>query len=320
MKQIFTIALCIGVSLSCQKNEIYNGQEPEESAKVSVTVPNATTKVLDIGDDSQVHNIQVFAFKSSGELDAYGQSTTSSVDLTCTTGPKQIYAIVNAPNLSTINDLSSLLSASSNLADNKVGSLIMVKDTSLHLTADVSLNLKVKRLAARICLKSIKNSMASIQHRNLNFKVNAVYLINVVGDRQYFTTSSPLIWYNQLTNKSELARLLYDNMGGHNINYGESYTTKHYFYCYPNSQTEDSSLSLWSPRYTRLVLEANLGGQLCYYPVSIPNVQQNKAYSVSLVLTLPGSTSPDEPIEKLTQGITIEVEDWDMSEDILETI
>ncbi len=320
MKRFLLFALFLGAIASCQNFDKPLNEVSQETAKLSISIPQVQTKLTDIGDDSKVNNIQVFVFRSTGELDVYGTSTTTSLDLTCTTGPKHIYALVNAPDLSAITTLTALQNASSNLSDNKYEGLVMTKDTTLNLTSDMTLNLKARRLAARICLKSIKNSMEAVQHRTKNFNVNAIYLINVVADKKYFSASAPTIWHNKSANKSDLTRLLYDGTGNYKINYGESYTARHYFYCYPNLQDVDSTSPTWSPRYTRLVVEVNFGGQLCYYPVSIPNIQQNKAYSISLVVSLPGSTSPDNPIEKVNQGVTIEVEDWDVCEDIMETI
>ncbi len=320
MKRILIYALLLGAMISCYKQGNQFDENLPEKVKLSISLPQASTKMADVGNDANVKNVQVFVFRSSGDLDTYAYSTTTSFDLTCTTGPKKIYALVNAPDLSSITNLSGLQNASSNLIDNKREGLIMVKDTTLNVLTDMSLNLKMKRLAARICLKSIQNSMESQQHKNMSFKVNSIYLINVVGDRRYFSATTPTVWYNKLERTTELGRLLSDDLVNNQIGYGETYNTNHYFYCYPNSQSEDSSSSTWSPRYTRLVVEANFGGKLCYYPVSIPNIQQNKAYSISLVVTIPGSTSPDNPIEKINQGITIEVEEWEISEEIVETI
>ncbi len=320
MKRILFLALFLGAMSACQHTDKPINEILQETAKLNISIPHVQTKLTDIGDDSKVNSVQVFVFKSTGDLDAYGASTASSLNLTCTTGPKEIFALVNAPDLSSINTLSALQNASSNLSDNRYEGLVMTKDTTVNVLSDMNLNLNVKRLAARVCLKSIRNSMESIQHRTKSFNINAIYLINVVGDRKYFSSSEPLVWYNKISTSSDLTRLLYDGMGNHQINYGQAYTGKHYFYCYPNAQAEDTSASTWSPRYTRLVVEANFGGQLCYYPISIPNIQQNKVYNISLVVSIPGSTSPDAPIEKVNQGVTIEVEDWEISEDIVETI
>ena len=84
-----------------------------------------------------------------------------------------------------------------------------------------------------------------------------------------------------------------------------------YFYVYPNPTASDNSDETFSPRFTRLVVEATLGGTKYYYPISLPNLERNKTYTVSsLMITRPGSDNPDKEITSAECPFNIVVENW----------
>ena len=89
------------------------------------------------------------------------------------------------------------------------------------------------------------------------------------------------------------------------------YTTRNVFYCYANNAPEDSFSPMWSPRNTRLVVEALLGEQKYYYPVTLPALEANKKYDVTLSITRPGVESPDAMVDKYTSVFSIVAQDWD---------
>jgi hypothetical protein len=68
------------------------------------------------------------------------------------------------------------------------------------------------------------------------------------------------------------------------------------------------------------VLEARIGQDRYYYPVSIPDVERNTAYEVHLTVTRPGSSSPDVPVDVEAVSVTVNVVDWTDADDINETI
>ena len=157
----------------------------------------------------------------------------------------------------------------------------------------------------------------------MDFILKKVYLTNVAGDKSYLSeTADPSLWYNQIvrTQSSEVDALVYDEISDVNLKESKTYTVKHHFYCYPNPCDEDSFSSEWSPRPTRLVVEAELGGELYYYPVALPPLQQNTKYHVSLRIVRPGATSPEQDMDKSDASFTITIEEWEESKDITETI
>ena len=94
---------------------------------------------------------------------------------------------------------------------------------------------------------------------------------------------------------------LYDSLtDGHALANGETYDTDHYFYCYPN-QTSTK---------TRLVIEAEIGGQIYYYPIVLNQVLPNNQYSYNVVLTRLGVDSPDASLDRSAYTVRITMKDW----------
>jgi hypothetical protein len=67
-------------------------------------------------------------------------------------------------------------------------------------------------------------------------------------------------------------------------------------------------------------VEAWLGNDRYYYPVSIPNIERNTAYEIHLTVTRPGSSSPDALIDLEAASVSINIVDWVDTEDINEKI
>ena len=321
-KCIYLAALAAMTLVSCNEKTIDLPQSADGMAELEVSVPVAKTKVSGTpsGED-KVSNLQIFVFdKQSGALEAYGSADASTLKLTCLPGNKDIVALVNAPSQSGIATLSELQSKTSKLSENSTGKLVMSGQLTKELAASSnSVTINVSRLAAKVTLLSVKNQMTLEANRNKAFVVTAVYLINVAGDRTYLTSSAPGSWYNKMKYETGSPSFLYDSPKA-TLAYGKTYSTQHYFYCYPNPTSTDANGGTWSARKTRLVVEATLGGETCYYPVTLADVAQNTEYTVSLTVTRPGSSSPDIPVSTNEATFTVTVQDWKDGSDYVETI
>ncbi|MBP3256473.1 MAG: hypothetical protein J6M23_00520 [Bacteroidales bacterium] len=80
------------------------------------------------------------------------------------------------------------------------------------------------------------------------------------------------------------------------------------FFCYANPASNASI-----PR-TRLVIEGNLDGVPCYYPVEIPDLAPARVYDLRLTLRRMGSPDPDIPTESGTVLVQINPLPWDVPE------
>ena len=306
-KSIFAFAAALAALVACNKNEAtpMQPQNPESLVPCELTVGicGAMTKATAVSADNEakVNNLQVFVFRGD-DLDAYASvDNAQELTLSCTAGDRVVYALVNAPDYSAVPGKAALLAKVSELSANSLSNFEMVGSKSVTLPQSEKVSIDVNRIASRVVLKKITRNFTSEALQALNFKVDAIYLINVAGNTSYDLSAAPAKWYNVAENKNELASLLYDAPASLITN-GQSYSTAHTFYAYPNDLATNT---------TRLVIETTLGETKYYYPINLPEMAANKSYEIEEVkITRPGSDNPDEPVSFADATFSINVIDW----------
>ena len=330
-KKIFYVAAAVAMLSACEGKEAVE-QIPDEREKVSLEVvmsSSETTKVSGIGGDEEkaVASYQVLVYDmSSRMLEAFAtpKPTDSSVEMECTTGPKEIIVLANAPDVSSKVSYDAFVATSSYLKDNAVGSLVMEGHASCDITSAMStVTVNIRRIVSKVVLEKVEVDFESDVYDDMDFILKSAYLTNVAAEKKYLAKEeTPALWYNQIvrSDATEVDDLVFGDLEDTELENPSEYTDKHHFYCYPNPCDEDSFSSEWSPRPTRLVVEAELGGELYYYPVALPPLQQNTKYHVSLRIVRPGATSPEQDMDKSDASFTITIEEWEESKGITETI
>lgn len=312
-------ALAAFAFIGCNKNQVEPVKGPVETPKytLSVSVPVTELKSMDVSYDDIVEDVQILLFDQSGLLESYGHSETGGeLRLQCTAGEKSVVALVNAPDMSAISTRTELLGKSSDLlADNQVGRYVMEGEMPFSIDGkepSYKITVPVKRIVSKIYLGTVRLDYSVDHYEDKVFKIDAVYLINVAGNKNYLSSSEPSIWYNKLmAEESGKNPLIYDKLSTSLLVVeGSSYAEIHNFFCYPNPSADSSEL-MWSPRSTRFVVEATLDGQKYYYPVTMPAIEQNKKYKVNLIIRRPGSSSPDVPVQTYWGDSSVDVLDWD---------
>ena len=306
-KSIFAFAAALAALVACNKNEATPMQPQNEESLVpcelTVGICGAMTRATAVSADNEakVNNLQVFVFRGD-DLDAYASvDNAQELTLSCTAGDRVVYALVNAPDYSAVPGKAALLAKVSELSANSLSNFEMVGSKSVTLPQSEKVSIDVNRIASRVVLKKITRSFTSEALQALNFKVDAIYLINVAGNTSYDLSAAPAKWYNVAENKDELASLLYDAPASLITN-GQSYSTAHTFYAYPNDLATNT---------TRLVIETTLGETKYYYPINLPEMAANKSYEIEEVkITRPGSDNPDEPVSFADATFSINVIDW----------
>ena len=306
-KSIFAFAAALAALVACNKNEVApmqpQNQESLVPCELTVGICGAMTKATAVsaGNEAKVNNLQVFVFRGD-DLDAYASvDNAQELTLSCTAGDRVVYALVNAPDYSAVPGKAALLAKVSELSANSLTNFEMVGSKSVTLPQSEKVSIDVNRIASRVVLKKITRSFTSEALQALNFKVDAIYLINVAGNTSYDLSAAPAKWYNVAENKNELASLLYDAPASLITN-GQSYSTAHTFYAYPNDLATNT---------TRLVIETTLGETKYYYPINLPEMAANKSYEIEEVkITRPGSDNPDEPVSFADATFSINVIDW----------
>lgn len=330
-KGILTAAFVAAMLMSCETAEENKVDfTMKETASLEVLMSPVDTKVAGEGNDEEkaVSGYQVLIFdRSSRMLEAYATPapTASSVNMQCTTGPKEVVVLANAPDVSAIVSYDAFLQTRSQLADNAPGALVMEGHASPELAASGnSVTVDVRRLVSKVVLEKVTVDFELDAYDKMDFVLKNVYLTNVAGDKRYLAdVADPSAWYNKIvrTPDAKVDAMLYDAIANVNLKESRQYTVKHHFYCYSNPYKDDTfSSAAWSPRPTRLVLEAELGGNLFYYPVSLPELRQNMRYYVSLHIIRPGATSPEQDMDKYSVDININVVEWEGKESVSETI
>jgi len=315
--------------VSCTKQEVLtaNSEEPKaELVDVEFSLDGgevmaAQTKSTTQATETKINNFQILVFLSNGTLDAYGKSTDGSnlsVKLTKGSG-RTCYAVVNSSrDLSTVSSVSTLTALTSELSGNSLTNLEMIgKVDNKDFSSATSCAIPVKRFAAKIIIDKITPNFSSAAHAAMTFKVTGIYLINANGYSPYSQVVDGCRWYNQFEYDSDVCdALLADKPMDVTVTKTSPMSTPHYFYCYANpTKTDTSGGTIFTPRFTRLVIETSLGGTTYYYPVNIIGtdgvLNANTSYEITnLTITGLGSSSPDVVPQKGSVTFSVTVTDW----------
>ena len=158
-------------------------------------VPVKATKASGNVTEDAIESLQVFVFGKDGQVQSSGIAEENSLTLTCTTGEKQIAAVVNASTLSGVNTLEQLQAKMSDFGDNTLGGFVMSGLKPETLSASGSVTVPVSRLVSKVKLSSVTNSFRLSQHQAMEFELMSMFLTNAPQQTGYFnaTQSSQMI-------------------------------------------------------------------------------------------------------------------------------
>lgn len=299
-------------------------QMEQEEVRLTVRIPSQQSKAAGTpaGEDA-VNNVQIFVFDSvTNYLEAYASSDTEqSVELTCKTGDKKVVALVNASAVTDVQKFTQLSKVQ--LLENTPENLVMYGYKSCTLTSSKTLTVDVSRIVSKVVLKKVEVDFEASQLNAKDLILKGVYLINVPA---YYTlphvSTSFYVsdWYNKMSNTGSPYGYISDQLEDVAVNNTATYETEHFFYSCPNGQDSNSTAPSWSPRFTRIVVEAAYDGVTYYYPVDLPMTKPNTIYDVYMKITRLGSTSPDIRVSTLPETFKVNVLDWTQGKEINEVI
>lgn len=285
--------------------------------------------------DNTVQTLEIFVFKSDsgasddGALESYkkfsgsGLTSLSGLQVRAKTGPKLIYAIANShkSDWSGVDSHAKFLAVTSSLKSENITSFTMTGSVSVNLTASISVSIPVTRLVGRVVLASIKTNFAGTPYAGAALSNVKAYLTNVISNVCYGSgnPSGTGILNNLGYSEADCAgcamgNMLYDAMTSAIGDGG--YSGPNYFYCYENTAASEAS-----SKFTRLVIQADLSGKTYYYPINInregfgysggiAGVSRNTSYVLSVVISGPGSTNPENPITMGSLSVSVSVVNW----------
>lgn len=332
MKTKFFVAAAAAVALiACAKNEESVVQPSvDETGVLKVRMNSGQTKITESGGDEEksVSDYQILIYDmNSRMLEAYARPEADSdeISVNCRVGTKEVIVLANAPDVQDVFSYDEFMRERSDLADNGIGELVMEGHSTVELTiAGGTVDIDLKRMVAKIVLDGITVDFENDQYDEEDFILKEIYLTNVAGDMSYLAdVADPDEWYNKIVRVPDdtVDPMIYESLNDINLKDNKEYTDKHHFYCYPNPYEDDPFTSdRWSPRPTRLVVEAMLDGVLYYYPVTLPKLNRNTKYHVTLHIARPGATSVEQDMDKYTASFNINIVEWQESDPVSETI
>ena len=346
MKKTFLLmAAIVAMVCSCDKDDdCIPCQQETRTGTLSVSLDfenapatrAASSDVTSQKYETSINDVQILVFDDKGALNAYvdADAQTGGISINTIYGEKEVWAVVNGPDVSEITTLSDLKKVTVNLGTNnsltETKGFVMTGSTTCSLNAGtVTASIAVKRLVSRIALVKVNNALPE-SYGSLNV-LNAT-LINVVGNQNLECSANPSTWYNKMgrTDGSNTSAIIDGSAYmatlpdftfkkiGQTVTNGSSLTpsTPYLFYTFPNPTTTDKTgwTDSFSARKTRLVVTASVGGKNYYYPITLDTPARNTAYSVELTITGLGATDPDKPVEKGAITATVTVDPWQQGE------
>lgn len=288
-----------------------NGDRVEITVGLGSTITTKSTTVTD-EDQEEVRQLQIFVFRGDA-LDAYTKVMgAKEATLSCTAGEREIYALVNDVDRSTISTKTQLLAAVSDFTNPFVNKFAMIGSVTKTLPQAEKISIDVKRLNSRIVLKKITNNITAPALATLDFRVVSIYLLNAPEDINLGLTAAPTSWKHKQQREDVVSPYNYEDPN-HLIAHDDYWTDNHTFFCYPNPTVEDSQATEWCPRHTRLVIQAQIGNTTYYYPITLPILEPNKSYEITNVtITRPGSDNPDKPVSFSDCTFDINILPWNV--------
>ena len=298
------------------------------------------TKVYGVTDTLErvVRNSRLYVFTSEGYQVNNWDVSSGQVDFYLTDGVYDFVAVCNMTDLpgteATRDDLYAVMAPiEKNSLTPETGGFVMVGSLPEHIIKDdEKITVLVKRLVSKVSFK-VRTAFEGFM-TEYPFLVEAVYMTNVPGTTNigpsHVKLSAADPWYNRMNYEPR------DSAGGRpypeemlygsfhkNLANGDSISSGHVFYVYPNPSEDNRDTTSWTPRCTRFVVQARINGNLTYYAVTLYNdgrgVEQNKHYHLDMTIKNWGTDHPEEdPNDMGAMDLALRVEDWKDGGGVLE--
>ena len=341
-KILFAFALLAAVSCNEKIQESHAPAHEGRLCELSVDVtPDAGSASRSLAAytatknyEMAVNDVQILIFDSAGDLAGFISSASATGNtITMAYGHKDVYAVVNGDDLSSVKTKTQLLQTSSSLGfsstDPGVG-LTMFGHAEVDVDSPTeTVPVTVSRLAARVALVQLTNSLPGAYS---SVTVNRMFLENVVANQNFAGNEAPSMWWNKegrsdanprneaniingTTHQATMDEFTYAQPASltvDNADYTDFGGNPYLFYAYPNSSATDPSgyHSVFAAQKTALVLDVNIGARQYYYTVVLDSLESNKTYTVALTFSGLGSDDPGKPVTKAGLTANISVSGW----------
>lgn len=303
-----------------------------------------------ISEEQQFKNVYFFIFDlETGYIeDIIGGPANSIYETSIRYGSKKIIALVNVHNKTLENLMHSSIKTIPDLENQwffyPKGSEMecLPAYCSTLQTIDSSsqkIIIPVKNIMSRFMLMKVTNNLQG-HLSGKTITLRNVFLSNLLGlcpiRNTYTEADMPdaMLWYHkagrkyQATSADEIIAAASDGRAGTrafqtlnvNIPPGSSYNCDALYglYAFMNPYTTDTQgwtdSGHFTPRFTRMVVTAEIDGQTSYYPINLTNFKQGYSYDVSLTITQSGSDDPDTSVPDGNANSSIDINQWDLGD------
>lgn len=320
LSAVLAVVGCVKVNdVNVGRDEAVGG-----SGSMRVTVCHDSPAVRSIADyqrllteESAVHKVNVLVFDRQSER-LEQSATMTSLSEECTfdlpVGEKLVYAIVNGPDLSRVQNVDELLALTTDLSLVNISQhgFAMSGSQVCQVSSDIVAKpeIVVRRQVARVELRSVKCNVAA-QYGGMT--VDCAFLANAYSVQTLSGGVSSMVNIGGYADQQKLNPIGLNGIEGScpehmyrdldvMLALNESLSDPVYMYCQPNAGAE----------YTCMYLLATIGGEKYYYRVPFDKgMEANTSYIVDAVITNLGAhLPPDGDIQKGEIQATITIEDW----------
>jgi hypothetical protein len=264
--------------------------------------------------DVMVFDAQTQRLEQSASLESFSQECSFELPV----GQKVVYALVNGPDVTRVQNVSQLLALNDDLSTRNLaqdGFMMLGSEECDVVAGSVAQpEIMVRRLVSRIELRSVKCDVAA-QYGGMT--VESVFLGNAYSIQTLAGDVSAMVNLGGYADSQKTQPIGLDGVTGvcpgymyrgvaKNLTTGASMTEPSFMYCHPNGSAE----------YTCLYILATVGGEKYYYRVPFDKgLAGNTTYIVDAVITNLGAPlPPDGVIQKGEIKATITIADWEIGD------
>ena len=309
-----SVALLAGILLlaSCQ--------EKAPAGPVTVTfslLADGSGSTRSDSGESEIRRWALLLFRD-GKLAGYGLSSSREpITQTIQAGIYSACAVANYPE-STFHPeeylvAENLTEGTVDLLDNANEAPVMFGRIDLAVPSEDTPAIPVERLVCKAGIRKISVDFSDPSLTGQAFILQSIFLTNCCRTGLYGSDlrweelpESKSSWYNPMGPDTPWNSLLGVRDLETVISPSEPYRIAHSFLYYPNptDPEKDTHATSWSPRCTRMVIEARVGSRTCYYPVTLPPVPRNRTCIVEeIIIRRAGSSDPEQEIPEAAEII-----------------
>ena len=306
-------------------------QETEPASQITVTFslqedsPAGTRS--DSSRESEVRRWALLLFRDGLFADYSLSSSPEPITRTLQTGSYTAYAVANYPESSfhpeRFREEKDLTESAIDLFDNAFEAPVMFGNTDVDLSAGTStLGITVERLVCKAVIRKVSVDFTDPSLAGKPFILKGIFLSNCCRSGRYGSDlsrkelpRSETGWYNPMGRNLSENRLLTASGLDLPVTPQVPCDVPHSFLYYPNPTDpgQDTHAAAWSPRCTRMVLEARIGDRTCYYPVTLPPVPRNRTcIAEEIMIRRAGSPDPEQEVPDAVEIVfNTSVEPWE---------